>query len=156
MILLSSYQVIKSTKSILLILLNCSLVNCFFYEDADTFLFGSKSEFDDLCRKVVSLLKEKYPHIKRIYVRAEYPYINEDYENYLLKSFEETYFSKRAINAGRAVYVKRNFDMIDSSDICVTYYSEDYISSNKSGTDIAYKYAKGQNKRIINMFIKKI
>ena len=54
----------------------------------DTFLMGSKSEFDRLCRKVVSRLKEKYPHIKRIYVRAEYPYINEDYESYLLESCE--------------------------------------------------------------------
>lgn len=31
-----------------------------------TFLFGSKSEFDSLCHRLVSNLKEKYPHIKRI------------------------------------------------------------------------------------------
>ena len=30
------------------------------------FLFGSRSEFNDLCHLVVSELKEKYPKIKRI------------------------------------------------------------------------------------------
>ena len=37
--------------------------------DVNTFYFGSKSEFDDLYHKIVTDLKEKYPHIKRIYVR---------------------------------------------------------------------------------------
>ena len=34
-------------------------------ENVDTFLFGSKSQFDDLCHKIVTELKEKYPHIRR-------------------------------------------------------------------------------------------
>ena len=34
----------------------------------DTFLMGSRSEFDRLCRENLSVLKEKYPHIKRIYL----------------------------------------------------------------------------------------
>ena len=46
-------------------------------EKVDTFLFGSKSRFNSLCLELVTELKEKYPHIKRIYVRAEYPYISE-------------------------------------------------------------------------------
>ena len=37
-----------------------------------TFLFGSKSEFNDLCYQIISKLKAEYSHIKRIYVRAEY------------------------------------------------------------------------------------
>ena len=32
-------------------------------EGVDTFLFGSRSKFDDLCLRVVTELKEKYPHI---------------------------------------------------------------------------------------------
>ncbi len=47
----------------------------------DTFLFGSKSDFNDICLEIVTELKEKYPHTKRIYVRAEYPYINDEYKN---------------------------------------------------------------------------
>ena len=58
-------------------------------ENVDTFLFGSKSEFDSLCLELVTKLKEKYPHVKRIYVRAEFPFINDDYLNYLLKSYDE-------------------------------------------------------------------
>ena len=44
-------------------------------KQVDTFLFGSKSRFNSLCQETVTELKEKYPHIKRIYVRAEYPNI---------------------------------------------------------------------------------
>ncbi len=47
---------------------------------ADTFLFGSKSRFNSLCLKLVTEIKEKYPHIKRIYVRAEYSDISEHYK----------------------------------------------------------------------------
>ena len=55
-------------------------------EKVDTFLFGSKSRFNSLCLELVTEIKEKYPHIKRIYVRAEYPDINEHYKNYLWKA----------------------------------------------------------------------
>ena len=41
-------------------------------KDVGIFYFGSKSEFDDLCHKIVTELKEKYPHIKRIYVRSAF------------------------------------------------------------------------------------
>ena len=56
------------------------------------FLFGSKSRFDDLCYEAVTELKKKYVHIQRIYVRAEFPYIDESYKSYLLKGYEETYY----------------------------------------------------------------
>ena len=52
-------------------------------EKVDTFLFGSKSRFNSLCLDLVTEMKEKHPRIKRVYVRAEYPYISEDYKNYL-------------------------------------------------------------------------
>lgn len=59
--------------------------------EVKTFLFGSKSEFDALCLDVVTELKEEYPDIKRIYVRAEFPYINDDYRNYLLQCYDDIY-----------------------------------------------------------------
>ena len=61
-------------------------------ENVDTFLFGSKSRFNSLCLELVTELKEKYPHIKRVYVRAEYLYISERCKNYLLKNYEDTYY----------------------------------------------------------------
>lgn len=82
------------------------------------FLFGSKSQFDDLCYKTVSELMGKYSYIKRVYVRAEFPFINEDYRNYLLEGFEDTYYPERMIKSGRAAYVERNREMIDKSRFC--------------------------------------
>ncbi len=67
-------------------------------EKVDTFLFGSKSRFNSLCLELVTETKEKYPHIKRVYVRAEYPYISEHYKNYLLKSYDDTYYPGIILN----------------------------------------------------------
>ena len=61
-------------------------------ENVDTFLFGSKSQFNSLCYELVTQIKEKYPHIKRIYVRAEYPYINDEYKNYIYINGEDSYY----------------------------------------------------------------
>ena len=119
-------------------------------ESIDTFLFGSKSQFDDLCYDIVTNTKKKYPHIKRIFVRAEYPYIDESYKAYLLENYEDTYFPKSVLGAGKASYVKRNCEMIDNSRFCIVYYKEDYTpKSRKSGTKIAFAYAEKKKKSII-------
>jgi len=119
-------------------------------ESIDTFLFGSKSQFDDLCYDIVTETKKKHPHIKRIFVRAEYPYIDENYKAYLLESYEDTYFPKSVLGAGKASYVKRNYEMIENSRFCIVYYKEDYTpKSRKSGTKIAFTYAEKKKKNII-------
>lgn len=119
-------------------------------ENVDTFLFGSKSRFNDLCHEIVSQIKEEYPYIKRIYVRAEYPVISDSYQEYLLKSYEDTYYPESIIGSGRAVYVERNCEMINKSQFCIFYYNEDYIpATRKSGTRIALDYALKQNKKVI-------
>ena len=115
-----------------------------------TFLFGSKSKFDTLCLEVVSELKEKYPYIKRVYVRAEYQDINEKYEKYLLRNYEETYYPPKIRNAGRATYIERNCEMINNSHFCIFYYDEQGIpTTRKSGTKIAFDYAVNKEKCII-------
>ena len=132
---------------------------------ATTFLFGSMSEFNDLSWKAVTALKVKYPFIKRVYVRSAYQYIDNCYEKYLLKFYEETYFPPKLENAGKYSYVERNYEMIDSSTYCVFYYNESYVptlsqqhkqnmllpAKRKSGTKIAYNYAIKKNKTIINL-----
>jgi uncharacterized phage-like protein YoqJ len=118
-------------------------------KQVDTFLFGSKSRFNSLCLETVTKIKQKYPHIKRVYVRAEYPEINEQYTNYLLKSYEDTYYPEKILGSGRAVYVKRNYEMIDKSHFCIAYYDEAYTPTNrKSGTKIALDYAIKKKKHI--------
>ena len=130
-------------------------------ENVDTFLFGSKSEFDDLCHKVVTEMKEKYPHIKRIYVRSAFQHISDWYEDSLLKHYESTYFPEHMEKAGKASYVERNQEMINKSDFCIVYYDENYAPPRrrnskrdltdyqpKSGTKVAYNYAKKNNIKI--------
>ncbi len=63
-------------------------------ENADTFLFGSKSEFNTLCYDVVTELQSKYSLIRRVYVRAEYKFISEEYKRNPFKLYEFSYFPK--------------------------------------------------------------
>ena len=135
-------------------------------EKIDTFFFGSKSQFDDLCHKVVTEMKEKYPHIKRVYVRSAFQHIPDWYEDSLLQHYEDTYFPEHMENAGRASYVERNQEMINHSKFCVVYYDENYLPPRrknsrrdlfdyqpKSGTAVAYDYAVKKKKEIINVFV---
>ncbi len=129
------------------------------------FLFGSKSRFDNLCHEVVTELREEYPHAKRVYVRMYYPELDEPYIGYILENYEDTFMPERIENAGVARYVERNQEMINASDFCIFYYNEEYKpplrkqSRNalsayqpKSGTKVAYEYAKQKKKEIINLY----
>lgn len=123
-------------------------------EGVDTFLFGSRSKFDELCHMVVTELKEKYPNIKRVYVRSQYPFIDKNYRDYLLESYDDTIIPDRVENAGKASYVERNQEMINASNFCIFYYNPDYLPPKrkhsksdiseyqpKSGTQLAWDYA---------------
>lgn len=129
----------------------------------DTFLFGSRSAFNTLCLNAVTEIKQLRPHIRRIYVRAEFPNIDRSYESYLLEFYDETYFPDQIANAGKAVYLKRNFHMIDRADLCVFYYDPNYLPCSaasghvrsrapKSGTEAAYNYALKLRKTVLNLF----
>ncbi len=142
-------DLVSSLKNIITELIN---------KGVSTFLFGSMSEFDEFSWKIVTELKEKYPFIKRVYVRSTYQYINKSYEKYLLKFYEETYFPKKLENAGKRSYVERNYEMIDHSTYCIFYYNENYVvpfsksPKRNSGTKIAYHYAVKRKKTIINLY----
>ncbi|MBO5358890.1 MAG: DUF1273 family protein [Clostridia bacterium] len=130
--------------------LSAVIENLILNENINTFLFGSKSSFNSLCYKTVSEIKEKYLNIKRVYVRAEFAEIDEGYKMYLLERYEDTFFPENILKSGKAVYIKRNFYMIDQSNICVFYYDENYLPKNrKSGTKIALDYAIKKNKKVI-------
>ena len=129
------------------------------------FLFGSKSEFDDLCYKIVTQLKEKHPYIKRVYARANYDEIDKKYQEHLLQYFEDSYCSEKVVNSGRLSYIKRNQDMIEKSDYCIFYYDSSYVPTVKkmsrhninvfqpnSGTRVAFEYALKKRKTVYNVF----
>lgn len=135
------------------------------YKNADTFLFGSKSQFNDLSLQAATEVKKIRPNVKLIYVRAEYPHISEDYKNYLLNFYDDTYFPDKILNAGRAAYIERNYHMIDRANICIFYFDKTssplfekatnnhvvYANKKASGTKIAYDYALSKKKTIINV-----
>ncbi len=132
------------------------------------FLFGSKSDFNDLCHLVVSELKAKYPNIKRICytcksesftLESDREHLEKVYFKILnttihLLGFEEEVEHKTKYSAGKASYIERNQAMINDSDFCIFYYDENYIPSAKtnSGTKTAYNYALQKKKNIINLF----
>ena len=119
-------------------------------KQVDTFLFGSKSRFNDLCLELVTAVQPNHPHIRRIYVRAEFPVIDDDYKAYLLRSYEDTYYPDSMVNAGKAAYVERNYHMIEQSQFCVIYYDASNLPARrKSGTKIALDYARKQQKEVI-------
>ena len=121
-------------------------------ENVDTFLFGSRSQFDVMALETVTKTKEKYPHIKRVYVRAEYKYIDEKYKKYLLQTYDDTYYPEKIWNSGKSVYIERNYEMIDNSHYCIVYYDEPNApTTRKSGTKIALDYAIKKGKQIINV-----
>lgn len=139
------------------------------------FLFGSRSEFNDLCHSVVTDLKKEYSTIKRIMYccRSECACMENEREStsaFLSKmmktdvellGFEEERRSPKYLTAGRASYVERNKAMINDSDYCIFYYCDEYAprSGGRSGTRIAYEYAQSVAKRkdstleIINVYV---
>ena len=122
-------------------------------EGADTFLFGSKSRFDDTCYETVTELQKTYPHIRRIDVRASNEYLHQMYIDIILKHYEETVFPERVSGAGYRSYIKRNQAMIDMCNVLVVYCDMNYkpLARTKSGTILAVKYAQKKNKQIINV-----
>ena len=152
---------IKETEEIKNTLFD-TIENLITEKEINTFFFGSKSQFNSLCLKVVSILRKKYPHIQRIYVRAEFPYINDDYKDYLLQYYEDTYFPQKLLGAGKSVYIERNYEMINNSAFCVVYYDKNYTPPQRkisrkdviahqpnSGTKLAYDYALKKHREII-------
>ena len=125
------------------------------------FNFGSHSQFDDLCYEIVSKQQKRCSHIQRKHYCVAY----ENYSNAGINNlYEQEIDCESAISAGKKSYLIRNQIMIDNSDICVFYYNKDYqppqrknsksdlIShQSKSGTAIAFQYAKNKNKVIINI-----
>ena len=136
-------------------------------KSADTFLFGSKSDFNNLCYEAVTKLKENYPDIQRVYVMSAYQYDDETYTEYLSTHYDRTFYPKAVNGAGNRSHLKRNQAMIDLCDVLVTYYDKDYRMptafkkagslkipiERKSDTELAVVHAEKTGKEVINLFI---
>lgn len=142
------------------------------------YIFGSNSDFDQICYNVITKLKQKYPNIIRIKFLCfgETPidntkkemlekFLNGKIENTICLNVYDKYIKTDTNNKyGKLSYIKRNNAMIDNSNICIFYYNQNYlpdkihthnnmiIKQPKSGTKIAYEYAISKHKNIINVF----
>lgn len=149
-------------------------------DGADTFLFGSRSDFDSLCWEVVTELQKQHPNIKRVSYNAphETAITSKEERQQLeqisskvvgsevhLKDYESAVDSQKSMSATQKAYIMRNQDMIDDSDVCLFYYNKDYLPPRRkqskrhvldyqprSGTAIAFTYAKRKKKKTINLF----
>lgn len=154
----------------------CQLIS----SGADTFLFGSRSDFNTLCWEAVTELRSRYPNVKRVSYNApnETSFTAKEERQHfeaLYKQlaggdvrcldFESVVHSPKTVNATKDVYVMRNQAMIDDSDVCVFYFDKDYLPPRRkqsakslfdyqpqSGTALAFVYAKRKKKTIINLF----
>ena len=131
-----------------------TIINLIEKERVTNFLFGSNSKFNDFCYDIVSELKNIYVDIKRIFVRAEFPVISNDYFNYLKKFYEDSYFYSEKLITNKFSHIRRNQIMINRSDFCLFYFNNNYIPKTKtqSGTKLAYEYATKKGKSVINIF----
>ena len=81
-----------------------------------------------------------------------------------MQYYEDTYYPESIIDAGKSVYVERNYKMIDNCNFCVVYFDKDYEHARrknskkdlldyqpKSGTKVAYEYTVKKKKKIINV-----
>ena len=92
---------------------------------ADTFLFGSRSDFDTLCWEVVTELQKEYPQLKRISYNAPHEAAftskeeREDFEKFFSQmvkhevhyaDYEEAVRSEKSLNANKNAYIMRKND----------------------------------------------
>ncbi len=118
-------------------------------QGCEDFYFGGFGEFDELCHKVISNLKNTYPNLQRIFCLSNPKHQqiskrpkwlkNEDYEKFTYLNLEFDWWYKRIFY--------RNCAMIDHSDFVVFYVEP----RENSGAYKAYQYAKRNKKQIINV-----
>lgn len=137
--------------------------NLILNKNVTNFVFGSKSNFDDICYKQVSILKKKYTNIKCIAYVCKHEwaclYNKVELQKNITKSITgldidykafdkiEECFNK--IHNGKNAYIYRNQLMIDKCDYIIIYYNNSYTIHTNSGTKLALNYAKRKHKQII-------
>ena len=111
----------------------------------DTFYLGNYGNFDHIMSRETRILKEKYPHIKRVLV---IPYATKEIE--MNRMYYETYYDciilpdkARTVHPKFAI-PKKNEWVIDNSDVVITCPASYYGGSRR-----AEEYAQKKNKIIL-------
>ena len=134
-------------------------------EGVDTFLFGSRSKFDELCHIVVTELKENYPYIHRIAYLCKHETaclvgagmdLSKKIKKIIgreidVQEYEEIKKCNKVNSARKAAYVERNQWMIDDSDFVIVRFDEMRMADKISGTALAYEYAKRKKCKVFKI-----
>ena len=114
------------------------------------FLVGRDGDFDQIVSSTIRRAIDNYSygntsHILVLpYERADYRDNKESFENY----YDEVQIDSESQHAyPKAAIGIRNNDMVDRSDMVICY-----IERQNGGAYNAVKYAKKQNKKVINLF----
>lgn len=107
---------------------------------ATEFLLGGYGKFDLMCAGVVKELKEKYPFIKSVLVKA---YLNARFDSWL---YDESEYPPIENSIRRFAIIKRNEYMVDKSHLVIAY-----VKNNTGGAAITLKYALKKNKKIVDL-----
>ena len=119
----------------------------------DTFYFcETKDYFDNFCYEIIGKLMQSH-RVKRVLARAHFECrsIEEDIFDYLLEFTEDSTFGDDSDSKILTVYDKPFKDIIDLSDVLLTYLEGEYDPRSKCVSK-AVKYAKIKRKKIINVF----
>lgn len=129
-------------------------------EHIDTFLFCGKNKFNYLCFHVATLLKQEYPHIRRIKANVGFPIIDGDFSEMNLEHyFDDVYYPSRYLNEKTMIYQGESLtERIDMSGFCISYSGEsddfmDELMQESDGMTIetATEYAKSKGARVIQI-----
>ena len=115
------------------------------------FYFGGFGDFDRLCYKIVTEIKQEYPEfvIQRVYCVAQERYLYKPSRYFKPNDYEKVIYLAPSFGGWYKSIYFRNCAMIDHSDF-VIFYAQ---SRENSGAYKAYKYAiTKKNKHIVNMF----
>ncbi|MGN1221808.1 MAG: SLOG family protein [Christensenellales bacterium] len=134
----------------------CECLEKLILQGAKKFLVGAKGGFDNLALNVLRQLKQKYEHIcicvvlTSLYIlkKDEFGFSRADGYNDVetfVYDIEEEHYKNRI--------TKSNKKMIDDSNIVVCYVDE---VAKYSGAKQSFCYAKKQNKKVIDIFDKKL
>ena len=115
------------------------------------FYFGGYGDFDELCYKIVTKMKEENPalQIKRIYCVSQERYLYKKVRYFNRENYDEIIYLTPSFNGWYKSIYFRNCAMVDNSDVIIFYAEE----RENSGAYKTYKYAKKQKgKRMVNLW----
>lgn len=122
------------------------LTNLIEEDSADIFYIGNQGDFDFMARQVLKELKEIYPHITYTIVLAYMPSTKDKFYDF---NYTNTLYPEGLENTPKKYAVsKRNYWLIENSDMVVTYVS------NRIGGAAKFKeISEKKGKKVINIVI---